>query len=320
MNRIVSIVTLLALAVTFMGCQSVQMIFAKRFTEPPPPPIPEGVLAIRKIPYVQTPQGPLYLDVYRPETIGDQRLPVVLYLFGGGWMMGNRNQLQRVDAQLLAPRGYAVVTADYRLSSVATFPAQIHDVKAAIRWIRANAEQQGFDPRRIGVWGPSAGGHLAALAGTSGDILALEGELNPDGLHVSTRVQAVVDYFGPTDLSLADEQRLPNGAEYDVPGSFATKFIGGPLASNPELVQLANPIRYVTPEDPPFLIVHGDADPIVPFGQSEILVEALEAAGVDVTLRRVEGGKHGTGGEFKGPDLWYVVVDFFDRHLQPEAR
>ena len=318
--RRISILLLLSLFLfSSLGCQSLQMAMARWYTEPGPPDVPEGVRAIRDIEFAVSPQGPLLLDLYLPEEPPGEALPVLLYVFGGGWMLGNKHQVTRVDGQSMATQGYAVVSSQYRLSSAAIFPAQIEDVKAAIRWIRVNADTYGLDGDRIGLWGPSAGGHLVALAGTSGDAVSLDHLVSayPD---VSTRVQAVVDFFGPTDLSQADAHRLDGGTEYEAEGSFAQRFVGGSLAENAELVQLANPINYVDAEDPPFLIVHGDADPTVPFHQSELLAAALEEAGVDVNLHRVEGGGHGRGGDFGSETIEDLVLEFLDSHLKPSRR
>lgn len=302
-----------------VGCQSPQLVLAKRYTEPGPPDAPDGVRTVRDIAFAATPQGPVLLDLYLPEETSVERLPVLLFTFGGGWMMGNKHQVSRVDGQAFAAEGYAVVSSQYRLSSEAVFPAQIEDVKAAIRWIRVNADAYGLDPDRIGIWGPSAGGHLAALAGTSGDAASLD-RLVSEHPDVSTRVQAVVDFFGPTDLSQADAHRLEGGTEYESEGSFAQLLVGGPLAAHAELVQLANPINYVDADDPPFLIVHGDADSVVPFHQSELLAASLEAAGVDVTFHRVVGGGHGRGGEFGSESINDLVREFLDSRLKGISR
>jgi acetyl esterase/lipase len=248
------------------------------------------------------------LDVYLPsERKG--RLPVVMWIHGGGWRQGSKD---KPPAARLTQRGYAVVSIQYRLSGVAKFPAQIHDCKIAVRWVRANAERYGFDPDRIAAWGASAGGHLAALLGTSADVKELEGEGHPG---YSSRVQAVVDFFGPTDFL-----RMNHGFRDGVVGKIdhaaadspESLLVGGAIGLHPDKVAAANPITYVSKSAPPFLIMHGDRDPLVPLEQSELLAAALKRAGVPVTMKVVAGRGHG----FSGPDIDAAVDEFLDRHLK----
>ena len=258
-------------------------------------------------------EAPLLLDVYRPAGTPEKPRPVVLYAFGGGWLVGNRHQVAEFGFVRLVDRGYAIVAADYRYSTTARFPAQIDDVRSAIRWIRANAEAYGFDPERVAILGPSAGGHLAAFAGTSGDAA----DANRGAGEVpSVRVQAVVDFFGPTDLPVYQEQHRENGLgntrQLDL---FLVPFLGGPVAENAERARLANPITYVDGDDPPFLIIHGDADPIVPYQQSVMLRDALTAAGVEVTFWRVEGGDHGQTPIFTSQELLDDIATWLDGAL-----
>ena len=260
-----------------------------------------GMRISRDLAYVEGGHERQKLDLYRPEA-ASELLPVVVWIHGGAWRGGSKD---RCPAQRLVARGYAVASINYRLSQHAAFPAQIEDGKAAVRWLRAHAQEYGLDPRRFGVWGASAGGHLVALLGTAGDVKELEGQLgNPKQ---SSRVQCVVDWFGPTDF-------LKMGGTHDDPASPESRLIGGPIRDNPEKVARANPIRYVTPDDPPFLIVHGDADPTVPIGQSELLEAALKAARVDVTFLRLPGAGHG-GPKFQAPDVQRRIDEFLDRHL-----
>jgi acetyl esterase/lipase len=261
----------------------------------------------------------LELDLYVPSG-GEAPYPVVVWLHDGGWLTGTRALPAFVEP--LLDRGVAIASIDYRLTTEAglygsvgvTFPAQLHDVKGAVRYLRANAASRDLDPRRIGAWGSSAGGHLAALAGTSGGIAALEGEVGGH-LAVSSRVQAVVDYYGPTDLfELAPDVTTPPGTivAHDPPTAPASLLLGfsqqgqgiGTLRANranpatpfPPFVALAiaaNPITHVDALDPPTLIVHGSADNQVAFRQSERLRTALAAAGVPVELVAVPGASHG---------------------------
>jgi acetyl esterase/lipase len=270
-------------------------------------------------PYVTLGGRPLTIDIYHPPQ-ATPPYPVVLWLHDGGWLTGDR-VLPTFVRPLLA-RGVAVASIDYRLTSEGgrygsepvTFPAQIQDVKGAVRWLRGHAEGFNLDPRRIGAWGSSAGGHLAALAGTSAGVAALESPAH-GSTHVSSRVQAVVDYYGPTDLlQLAPDVTTPPGAafDHDAPGGPASLLIGysragegmGVLRANANrvtppypaflaLAVAANPITHVDALDPPTLIVHGDADTQVALRQSQRLRDALAAAGVPVELITVPGANHG---------------------------
>ena len=200
---------------------------------------------------------------------------------------------------------------NYRLSQHAVFPAQIEDVKAAVRWLRANAETYRLDPNRFAAWGSSAGGHLVAMLGTTGDVAEFEVGEN---LKVSSQVQAVVDYFGPTDFLQMDAQSLPDGLVHDAPDSPESQLVGGPIQEHKDRVTRANPITYVSKDDCPFLIIHGDQDKLVPYQQSVLLKDALEEAGVRVTFYRVAGGSHGWFGDPKVPEL---TKSFLKKHLKP---
>ncbi|MBI1355214.1 MAG: alpha/beta hydrolase fold domain-containing protein [Acidobacteria bacterium] len=279
---------------------------------PSRPPLPAGVRLEPDLVYASTPQKELRLDLYRPEQPPAERLPLVVWIHGGGWRNGSKEQARL--AVPLVPQGYVVASINYRLSGDATFPAQIHDCKGALRWLRAHADEYGIDPRRVGVWGSSAGGHLVALLGTSGGVRELEGDVGGN-LRFSSAVQAVCDFYGPTDLLQMDAHSISKRIVHDAPQSPESLLIGGPIQDHPDKVARLNPISYVTPDDPPFLIVHGDKDPLVPFHQSELLEAALEKAGVPVSLYKVVGGEHGRGGEFGSEKLWRMAADFFELRL-----
>ena len=272
-----------------------------------PPPIPEGVKAERDIEYARVGEMSLMLDIYRPES-SDQTLPLVVWVHGGGWSGGDK---ANNPALPLSGRGYVVASINYRLSGVAPFPAQIEDCRAAIRWLRANAAKYGFDPRRIGVWGGSAGGHLVALLGTAGDVTkwdAVGGYTDQ-----SARVQAVCDYYGPTDLLAA---RTPGGRrDADSP---VGRLLGGPVDERENEAREASPVRHVTPDDPPFLIVHGEQDETVSIEQSELLEAALKKAGVRATFIRVKNAGHGfrAGSDPSPEEIRNKVIAFFDKHLK----
>ena len=263
--------------------------------------LPEGVKAHRDLEYAKAGEQALLLDLYVPEN-APKPLPVVVWIHGGGWRGGDKRNCRSLR---MTARGYAAASVNYRLSQDATFPAQIHDCKAAIRYLRANAAKYGLDPKRIGVWGSSAGGHLVALLGTSGDVKQLEGKLgNQDQ---SSRVQAVCDWFGPTDLASLGGRAIPGWRRNPV-----ALLLGGPPAEKKDLAEQGSPITHVTKDDPPFLIMHGDRDRVVPTAQSQLLHDALKAAGVASTLQVVEGAGHGFG----GAEIDKAVQDFFDKHLK----
>ena len=276
-----------------------------------PPPTPQGVKALRDLEYAGAGGKALKLDLYLPEK-SDRPLPLIVWIHGGAWRAGNKGGC---PALRFVDRGYAAASIDYRLSQEAIFPAQIHDCKAAIRWLRAHAKEYQIDPNRIGVWGSSAGGHLVALLGTSGDVKELEGD--EGNLDQSSRVQAVCDWFGPTDFCQMAAHSSPNAKiKHDDAGSPESLLVGGPIQDSKDKVAKANPITYVSKDDPPFLIMHGDKDDLVPHHQSELLNEALKKAGVDVTFKTVEGAGHGFG----GPEVNRMVEEFFDRCLKAPAK
>jgi len=272
-----------------------------------------AIVAERDIPYAKVSGNDLLLDVYRPARPKAEKLPLLVWIHGGAWRNGSKQDGRQVAPFVLTGE-YVGASINYRLSGEATFPAQIHDCKAAIRWLRAHAEEFGVDDRRVGVWGSSAGGHLAALLGTSGGAPELEGDVGGN-LAYSSRVQAVCDFFGPTDFLQMDAHSTNHKLIHDAADSPESQLIGGPIQKNPEKVARANPITYVTPDDPPFLIVHGDQDPLVPYNQSELLHAALDQAGVPTELHKVVRGGHGRGGEFGSPELQQRVANFFELRL-----
>lgn len=276
---------------------------------------PENVEVLPEIEYARIGARPLRLDLYLPEPRGRgpaTPLPLVIWVHGGAWREGDKAP---TPAAALVARGYAVASVAYRLSQEARFPAQIADCKAGVRFLRANAEKYGLDPDRFGAWGPSAGGHLVALLGTADHVREWD-KLVGDHPDVSSRVQAVCDWFGPTDLTKMAVQAPPGSPiDHNAPDAPEARLIGGPVQQNKEKAARANPITYVTKNAPPFLIQHGDRDTIVPFGQSELLHEALKNAGVPVTFERVAGAGHG-GPAFDSPERFERVTAFFDKHLK----
>ena len=261
----------------------------------------------RNLVYKQVDGRSLRLDIYTPKSIAHS-LPVALWIHGGGWSRGSKEQRPPVN---LMAHGYATVSIEYRLSEEAPFPAQIEDCKAAVRWLRANAATYHLDPDHIGAWGHSAGGHLAALLGTSGGVAALEG--GGDNLSYSSRVQAVCDLSGPTDiLNLYEGVSNATQGSARRARSFIEQFLGGSTEENKAKAIAASPTTYVSKGDPPFLVIHGENDLSIPVSQSEVFVEKLKAAGVDATLVVAEGRGHGVG----GPRFASQITSFFDKYLK----
>ena len=259
------------------------------------------------------------LDIYLPDE-GEGPFPVILSIHGGAFKAGDKGDNQVIPMLEGLKRGYAVVSINYRLSQEAIFPAQIFDIKAAVRWIRANAKQYKFNPDKIASWGGSAGGHLSAMTGTSGDVKELE-DLSLGNPSQSSRVQAVVDWFGPTDFLKMDKQltegKVKNPQVHLLPDSPESELIGKNLSDAPELVKVANPETYITPDDPPFFIQHGRLDHLVPYQQSVNLANKLEKViGKDkVTLELLPDSDHGGPG-FSTEENLKKVFQFLDKILK----
>ena len=248
----------------------------------------------------------LRLDIYTPTSI-THPLPVTMWIHGGAWRHGVKEQRSPVN---LVAHGYAMVNIEYRLSEEASFPAQIEDCKAAVRWIRAHAATYHFDPDHIGAWGHSAGGHLAALLGTSGDVAALEGD--GDNLNYSSRIQAVVDLSGPSDiLDLYQAFGREGGHRGDRGRHLTDQFLGDSPERDSATAIAASPITYVSRDDPPFLLIHGEHDPSIPVEQSELLVQKLKAVNVNATLIVTNRGHSVQAARF-GRE----IVSFFNRNLK----
>ena len=272
-----------------------------------------GISIDRDLEFANVSGKSLKLNLYRPKN-NSRAVPVVVLIYGGAWMA--RNQAMMVSrATWLADNGFAAAVIDHRLSSEALFPAQIHDCKASVRWLRANADRYGLDANHIGVWGDSSGGHLASLLGTADHVALLEG--NSGNTNQSSWVQAVVDFFGPTDLLQMQAHALPSSwLDHNAADSPESLLVGGPIQENREKAEEADPIKYVTRNAPPFFIVHGEQDPLVPCHQSELLFEALKKAKADVTFYKIAGAGHG-GVVFESEMMRAAVLAFFNEHLKP---
>lgn len=258
------------------------------------------------------------LDLYLPTT-GSGPFLLVIMVHGGGFMFGDKADgggLTGVDALLEA--GYAVASINYRLSGEAKYPAQIHDVKAAVRFLRANATQYNLNPDKFGAWGASAGGNLVSLLGTTCGVAELEGaELG--NAEQSSCVQAVVDWFGPIGFLKMQEQLTAAGcsANTDSADSPESRLMGAPIQTIPEKVALTNPMNYITPDDAPFFIENGTADCNIPPVQNKNLADALSAViGADkVTYVSLEGAGHG-GSQFETAENLAQVIAFLDKYLK----
>jgi len=268
------------------------------------------VSILRDLTYKRIDGHNLQLDLYSPKSISHP-LPVVLWIHGHRWSYGSKEQHPPIN---LTAHGYIVVSLDYRLSGEAPFPAAIEDCKAAVRWLRANANTYYIDPDHIGAWGHSAGGHLAALLGTSGGVAELEGA--GDNLTFSSRVQAVCDMSGPSDIVELYENvsSLNNGSGRRVKAA-VEQFLGGSVEQNRTKAIAASPITYISKDDAAFLIIHGENDMSIPVGQGEVFVDKLKAAGVDVTLEIATGRGHSIG----SPRFASEIIGFFDKHLKPSG-
>lgn len=276
------------------------------------------------------PEGsaPLLLDLYLPPNSKQAgALPAVVHFHGGGWRVGGRSSLgPQVDTLGLSPierlveAGFVVASADYRLSSVAHFPAQLLDAKAAVRWLRAHAAGYDVDPDRIYGWGDSAGGHLASLVGLTAGFKGYGGNAT-DNAGVSDTVAAVAAWYPPTDLLRMGGQALPDAlASADDPGSREALLLGAQPADAPEKAAAASPLTYAGSHAPPFFLVHGTGDRFVPPAQSATLAAALEAAGTDVELLLIEDADHmwqlpgqDPSAALKATD---ATIDFFRRQAR----
>ena len=254
------------------------------------------------------------MDIYLPET-GKEAYKVVVVIYGSAWFANNMKSMAYMSiGKPLVDAGFAVVCINHRSSGDAKFPAQIHDVKAALRFIRAHSSDYHLDTRFVGITGFSSGGHLASLAGVTNDMkkttrggttVEIEGAVGSD-LEFSSRVDAVVDWFGPVDMSRMKDCNTVNDGR-----SPEAALIGGAPADNPDLVQLISPITYVTTLGPKFLVIHGEADTVVPHCQSEYFSQELKKCGRLDAFVSVPNGQHGpvTFNE----DTFKKMVEFFQR-------
>ena len=258
------------------------------------------------IEYAKVGDVSLKLDLHRPQA---ENPPLIVYVHGGGWRAGSKKDTPIVD---LYDKGFAIASVDYRLSTQAVFPAQVHDIKAAIRFLRAKAGLYHINAMKIAIIGSSAGGHLAALVGVSNGNQELEGKVG-EHLDQSSDVQVIVSYYGASNLETILSQSTPQGLNFRIPA--LKLLLGDTPDKKPELAKLASPVAHLDKNDPPLLLIHGDADPQMPPQQSEELAKAYAALGLPVTLIMLPGSKHG-GAEFYDKERTAIVAKFLDKVLR----
>jgi acetyl esterase/lipase len=276
----------------------------------PTPPALEDLTIESDIVFGKGGTHDLHADLAYPRNVSAPT-PAIIHIHGGGWIGGGYKDKH---LEKWARSGFFAASIEYRLSNVAKWPAQIQDCKCAVRWLRANAAKYNVDPNRIGVIGESAGGHLVDCLGTMANVKEYEGDGGYPG--VSSAVQAVVDFYGPTDFVTPEIYT-------DEAKALTLGLFGVPREQDPALWKSGSPVFYVAANDPPFLIVHGDADTLVPLAQSTVFADALEKAGVPHQLLVVKNGTHGLGAK-PGTTIdpgWQVigktVADFFAKYLKP---
>jgi acetyl esterase/lipase len=278
------------------------------------PMLPKGFVAEYDVKYVPDGDEAQSLDIYFPEVAAEKPLPLLIWIHGGGWSGGSKAGMPYLS-QL--PRGYVAASIEYRFSQKAVFPAQIQDCQAAIRFLRANAKKYNIDPERIGVGGASAGGHLAALVGTNGGKKTFP--MIGGNEDQSDRVQAVCDIFGPTNfwtvIKQAEEDKNVKNIFKWNNGDPYSRLIAAKLGEDKAKCDAVSPVQYVSKDNPPFLILHGDHDTLVPYAQSVELTDLLTKSGVEVTLQKLPGAGHG-GASFALPAVAKLTVSFFDKHLK----
>lgn len=272
----------------------------------------EAQRSVTDVEYARVGNEHLKLDLFLPPQPAPalDRPPLIVWVHGGAWRSGSRKDM---PLGLLVARGYAVASVDYRLSPVARFPAQVHDIKAAIRFLRARHAEYGYDPDRIAVAGNSAGGHLAALVGVTNGHGELEGAV---GEHAGQKsdVQAIISLYGMSNLTTILGQSTPHGLGVRVPA--LQLLLGGQPEEVPQLARLASPVFHVDPRDPPLLLVHGDQDPQAPINQSHELQGRYAALNLPHQFVVLHGSKHG-GPEFFDAERCERMAKFLAEHLKP---
>jgi acetyl esterase/lipase len=275
-------------------------------------PAVDSIEVVADIDYAGSGNPRQQLDLYLPKMRSSAApLPVIVFVHGGGWVGGTKGAGRVIVQPYAATGSYAGVSIGYRLASEARWPAQIHDCKAAIRWIRANAARHGLDPERIGVIGSSAGGTLVTLLGVSGGVEDLEGSVGPHG-SASSRVACVVNRFGRLNFLAQPESARASPAQAGPLAQRLALMFGGPVDEKAGLARRASPVSHAAAGLPPIITFHGTADTLVPFVQAEEFDAAMRRAGGAHLLVPVQGGGHG----YENAEERRRVRQFFDQHLR----
>lgn len=271
------------------------------------PAVPSEIIEYKNITYKQTTSRPLKLDIYRLKTL-PRPAPVLVFIHGGGWKKGDKSDYLRYLVDF-AKKGYVTATISYRFSQEAPFPAAVKDVKCAIRWIKAHAQDYFIDPKRIAVIGGSAGGHLAMMIGYSSDAREFEDECPGIDSTITSRVQAVVNLYGPSNLATDAALVRPS----------VINFIGKPADKAFEEYVKASPVTYLSIDDPPTLIFHGTIDELVPVEQSDSLKAALDRIGVVAEYHKLKGWPHTMDLALKvNQYCQYFMNEFLKKYLGPQ--
>jgi acetyl esterase/lipase len=307
----------LSFRIAFAACAALlacDPAFGQVKPAPKPFTLPAGIKMEKDISYIPEGNEAQKLDLYLPEKAADKPLPLIVHIHGGGWRGGSKFPC---PVAMMVLKGYAVASVEYRFSQKAIFPAQIQDCQAALRWLRAHAKEYNLDTEHVGAVGGSAGGHLSALVGTAGgkDAFPKIGGNEEQ----SDRVQAVCDIFGPADFNTvvqqaADDKNVKNIFEFNTPGDPYSLLIGSKLDDKPK-ADAVSPVHYVSKDNPPFVILHGTHDTLVPYAQSEEFAAVLKEKGVAVWLQKLPGAGHG-GPAFNKPAVIQLMGNFFDKYLK----
>lgn len=298
---------IVAACVALLACDSA-------FAQSKAPSLPAGIKMEKDISYIPDGDEAQKLDLYLPEKAAEKPMPLIVHIHGGGWMGGSKFPCGVAGMVL---KGYAVASVEYRFSQKAKFPAQIQDCQAAIRWLRAHSKEYQIDPEHVGVVGGSAGGHLSSLVGTAGGKNAFPKIGGNE--EQADRVQAVCDIFGPSDFSTVvqqatEDKNVKNIFEFNTPKDPYSELIGTKL-DDKEKADAVSPVHYASKDNPPFLILHGTHDTLVPYAQSVEFADALKAQGVETWLQTLPGSGHG-GPAFGKPAVIQLMQNFFDKHLK----
>ncbi len=265
--------------------------------------VPDNVIEQMDIEYGKAGDKSLQLDLYSPKEM-NKPAPGIIFIHGGGWKSGHRRDMKFYTVNF-AKRGYVCATVSYRLTGEALFPAAVQDVKCAVRWMRANAGKYNIDPDRIVVSGNSAGGYLSLMTGYSSDVPELEGDSGNAG--VSSRPRAVINFYGPVDLT----------TDFARKQSLVVDFLGKSYDEDPKLHTFASPISHLTKDDPPTLILHGTIDSIVPIKQADMLADKLKSLGIDYFYEKYEGWPHTMDlAEAVNLRCQYQMVQFLEKYLK----